>query len=368
MPDQFTKVTTKGYGTRIGESIGRVVLGFALFIGSFGLLFWNEGRADLSTVASTAVDVSAAQDGDFVWVTGEVTGSEPLGDDLYLDAGDYLLVERIVEMYAWVEKTEESSSTNVGGSETTTTTYDYVKEWTHDPKNAGEFEYPENHSNPNLAVLANEFVVRTVTVDGYTLDGRSLEFPLKSSLSLTKEIVSLSAGAELATSEFVFLGSGTLSNPALGDVRISYRVVPSDFTGTAFGELDGMSEINSYTDEDGNEIYRLFDGSREEAITQMHSEFVATTWILRILGFVMMWTGLVFVLGPLSVLLDILPVAGSLSRFLVVVVTLPVAVVLSLVTIVISAILHSLIALIVAVLVLVGGMIFWARSRKVKAA
>jgi len=129
MPDQFVKVTTKGYGTRIGESVGRVVVGILLFLGSFGLLFWNEGRADLSTVANKAIDVGTAQDGDLVWVTGEVSTDAKIGDDLYLDAGDYLAVERNVEMYAWVEKTEESSTTNVGGSETTTTTYDYVKEW-----------------------------------------------------------------------------------------------------------------------------------------------------------------------------------------------------------------------------------------------
>ncbi len=365
MPDQFTKVTTKGYGTRLGESVGRVIVGVLMFLGSFGLLYWNEGRADLSDVAANAVDVSAAQKGDFVWVTGEVTGSEEIADGLYLNAGPYLEIVREVEMYAWVEKTEESSNTNLGGSETTTTTYNYVKEWTESPESSGEFEYPEGHINPSLPIEGDETIVRTVLVDGYKLDGDSVELPPAEALDLTDEIVELSAGAELANNEYIFLGNGSIASPQLGDVRISYRVVSTDFTGTAFGVLDG-TELEAYVDEDGNKVYRLFDGSRDEALAQMHGEFVATTWILRILGFALMWGGLAFVFGPISVLLDILPVAGSLSRFLVIIITLPVALVLSLVTIVISAIIHNTIALIIAILLVIGALIAGAKAMRKK--
>ncbi len=60
MPDQFTDVTTTGYGGRIVNSIKGVVIGLILFVVSFGLLYWNEGRVDLSNIAKTATEISSA--------------------------------------------------------------------------------------------------------------------------------------------------------------------------------------------------------------------------------------------------------------------------------------------------------------------
>ena len=59
MPEQYTEVTRKGYGTRIGESITGILFGLILFIASFVLIFWNEGRYDLSKLARTAVEIEA---------------------------------------------------------------------------------------------------------------------------------------------------------------------------------------------------------------------------------------------------------------------------------------------------------------------
>jgi len=61
MADQFTDVTTTGYGGRIINSIKGVVIGLILFVVSFGLLYWNEGRVDLSNIAKTATEISPQQ-------------------------------------------------------------------------------------------------------------------------------------------------------------------------------------------------------------------------------------------------------------------------------------------------------------------
>ena len=85
MPNVFTKTTTVGYGSRIMKSIVGVLLGIALFIGSFAVLYWNEGRADLSKIAVTATDISVdatvAVDGSLVSVSDVLSSTETLGDN-----------------------------------------------------------------------------------------------------------------------------------------------------------------------------------------------------------------------------------------------------------------------------------------------
>lgn len=362
MPDTFTRVTTKSWGSRLVDSVGKVVAGIVMFVASFGLLFWNEGRTDISGVAAKADHVSSTEiadtslEGALVSTTGEVTADELVGD-LYLEDGEYLLVERHVEMYAWVEEEEERTETNLGGSETTTTTYTYTKEWTSNPRSTSEFADPEGHTNPGMTIKANEVQVGRFMVGAYGVDAGTVELPAADPLVLTEENTVLAAGAELASDEFVFLGTGTLAEPILGDIRVSYHVVPTGFTGTVFGKLSG-DDVTMYVNEDGDKLFRLFEGSRDEAISTLHQEFVVTTWILRVVGFCLMWFGLMALVGPIAVLLDVLPFLGSTTRFIVGVVTFPVAFILSVITIVISMIIHNIVALVIVLALVIAGSIF----------
>jgi len=369
MPNSFTTTTTTGYGTRIGKSFGGVIVGILLFLGSFGVLFWNEGRTDLASVAKKSVELptgavttDAALQGQFVSASGVVTSTEALGDDAFLKPGKYLAVDRSVEMYAWVEKKTENSNTNVGGSETTQTTYDYTMEWTNDPMSPSEMEYSADHENPALSLSDDSFTVANLTVGSYAVSGTA-DLPSTSALTLAKDNVILSDGAILSGG-YVFQGTGTATSPKLGDIRVSYSTLTPGFEGTAFGTLQS-GKIVKYTNEDGDSLFRVFDGSRSEAITTLHSEFVTMGWILRLVGFFMMWFGLAGILGPISTLLDILPFLGSTSRFVVSAVTLPIALVLTTITVIVSMIMHSLIALIVvAALVIVAAVLIAKRMPK----
>ena len=45
MSDSFTETTSESWGSRLMSAIGGVLVGIVLFLVSFPLLFWNEGRA-----------------------------------------------------------------------------------------------------------------------------------------------------------------------------------------------------------------------------------------------------------------------------------------------------------------------------------
>lgn len=374
MADQFTTTTTTGYGSRIMNSIKGVVVGLLLFVSSFGLLYWNEGRVDMSQIASTAVEISAttqdtAANGKLVSSTGIFNSDETVGDNMFLNPDKFIAVERNVEMYAWEETSESKSTTNTGGSETTTTTYKYDKVWTSSPAESSKFNQPAGHENPAQVLEGDIVKVSKATLGVYGVDMAKVVLPPFEKLTLTATNVTLKDGAVLANGDYLFMSKtagSTFTAPLVGDYRISYTVLYPGKDGTIFGKLDGVN-IAPYFDEKNNELYRVFSGTRDEAISTMHSEYTMMLWIFRAIGFLMMWIGLSMLFGPISVLLDFLPIFGQISRALIGGVTFLVSLVLSVVTILISMILHNVIALVVSLVVVVGAIgafIFIMKKRK----
>jgi len=351
MPDQFTTVTTRGYGSRIFDSIKGVVFGFLLFVAAFGVLYWNEGRVDLSSIAKKSTEISSttpsdgSANGTFVSTTGTVSSTEMLGDSLYLKPGAYLEVNRVPEMYAWTEEKTEKKQSNTGGSETTTTTYTYKMEWTAKPMNSSSFNQPTGHINPAMKLSAATNTVSELSVGVYKVDGKSVDLPAAVALDLTADNLNIPADAKISDNH-IYVGGANPGAPVLGNERVSYKVVNGGFTGTVFGKAEG-SKISRYTDEQGNALYRVFDGDRAASLAQMHGEFVLALWLFRLLGFMMMWIGLGLILGPVGIILDFFPILGSIGKAAISLITFPVALVLSVITIVVSMLLHSIVALLI---------------------
>lgn len=404
MSHKFVKTTRTGLGSKLGGSIKGVFVGILLFLVSFGVLFWNEGRVDVSEVAKDAVEIDSEQlatdaEGKFVHTSGKVVSEEQIGDGLYLIPGNYLAVERTVEMYSWVEQTESETEDEWGGGETTETTYTYVKEWDENPASTSSFEYPTDHENPVKGIENYSGRAGSAKIGVYDLDVGKLSLSGFENLTLNEEVVDVSKiegtvaeedmvedddfsyewgisveeaeGGEVVEESgvglvggYIFVGEGTLNSPEVGDLRISYSVLRSGTEGTVFGKLDGMKLV-TYVDDDTS-LYRMFTGTRDEALATMHGEYKFMLWIFRLIGFVMMWIGLSSLFGPIVVLLGIIPALGSLSRSLIGFITFLVALILSVVTIVVSMILHSVVALIVAVVIAVLIVLYVLKMRMKK--
>lgn len=370
MPDQFTTTTTTGYGQRIIGSFFGILFGILLFFGSFVLLYWNEGRIDVSSIARTqtvavspsSVDTSA--NGKGVSVTGEIASNEILGDNLFLKPANYISIQRMVEMYSWVENVENKSTTNPGGSQTTQTTYTYVKNWQENPPDSSTFSHPEGHINPSKPYSSDSFYVSSANIGAYGISPASM-YPPTSDIQLTIQDTLLPSNGKI-DSNYIFIpvtASSSLSSPYIGDIRIKYTVLKPGTSVTAFGKLD-QSNIVPYYFNQNNSLYRLTMGTRDEGIAQMHSEYSMSLWLFRLLGFIMMFMGLNLIFGPISVLLDILPIFGEISRGLISLIIFLVAIVLTIVTIIVSMIAHSIIALAISVLVVLIALIVFARWKR----
>lgn len=376
MPDSVTTTTRTGYGSRIIGSIKGILFGLVLFLVSFGVLYWNEGRVDLSKVAKTSTEISSASvnadsslNGTLVSTSGAVTSGETVGDDLFLKPGAYLDVNRSVEMFAWVEKSESKTKTNTGGSQTTETTYTYVQEWTGSPADSSNFNVPAGHENPAMTIEDGFKSVSTAQIGAYSFDPHKADLPGAKDLDLKATDVNLVDGATLANQDYLFIKkspAGTITTPGLGDMRVSYTALTVPFDGTLFGKLDG-STIDPFVTKKGDTLYRVFNEDRDSSIASMHSEHTSSMWILRLVGFMMMWFGLTAMFAPISVVLDVLPIFGTVSRTLIGMIAFGVALALSIMTIVVSAVLHSLLAVIIIGVLLVGGLIagvmYWRKSK-----
>ena len=155
--------------------------------------------------------------------------------------------------------------------------------------------------------------------------------------------------------EYLFRGHGSVDQPALGDVRVSYEAVLPGQQVTLFGKRSGATVV-AFLNDKNDKLFRAVPGTHEQAIAQLHGEHVMKTWIVRFLGFLMMWIGLSMLLGPVNAVLDIIPFIGSAGRFLTSIALFPVALVLAVVTIVVAVIAHSTILLVLTIVVFVGGL------------
>ncbi|MFH1537057.1 MAG: TMEM43 family protein [Patescibacteria group bacterium] len=355
MPDQFKEVTRTSYGSKVKSSFGGVLIGLILFVGSFVLLYWNEGRVDISNIAATATQIQADEtntdvEGNLVSAYGELKTEENIGDD-YLVEDNYVQLVRTTEMYSWIEEEESETKTETGGSDVTETTYTYDTDWTSDPEDSSDFKYPEEHENPNKSVDDKTVNNNKTYIGNYKIDTTKVDLPSLSEITLNETNTILDAESELVNS-YIFIGEGTLSNPEVGDIRISYQALSPGADVTVFGKLDGTN-ISTYADEDANTLYRVFNSTHEEALATMHTEYVTSMWIFRAVGFIMMWIGLAMFLGPISTILSFIPLLGKAGRGLISIITFVIAAILSILTILISMILQSTVALVIIGIVIV---------------
>lgn len=368
MADQYTEVTHSGYFKNVFNSFIGALLGVLLFLGSFVVLWINEGTVNLATIAqkstpALAATVDPALDGKLLAATGKLSSSETLGDESFLRPGNYLALNRTVEMYAWVEHTSSETKKNVGGSSTTETTYTYKKEWTSNPESTSSFRHAAGHENPSMPFENASWKVSSATLGAYTVDPQTLELPGGSELSLDDAATELDDGW-LIKSGYIVNAANALTSPKVGDMRVSYSAVPNNVDVTLFGKASAGQLVPF--EAKGTSLYRAFTENREAAIQTLDTEYRLWIWIMRLIGFFMMWFGLIFCFGPINTMLDVLPFLGGAGRLVTSAVMFGISLLLSILTIVISIIAHNIFLLIGVFLLVVGGIYLWGRMRKPK--
>ena len=344
MSDRFVETTRKGWFSRIGDSVGGALIGLLIFVVAFPLLFWNEGRAvrrakDLAygkdAVVSVRPDaIDGANRAKLVHVSGSASATKKPVDPTFGVAPDALALKRTVQMYQWKQSSSSKTKNNVGGSETKTTEYRYEKVWSSSHIPSGNFRKPQGHQNPaSMPYESATFVAKQAKLGAFELAPRYLN-ELDASKPHEASNIKLPAGG-VEHGGGVYIGDP--SSATVGDVKITFTVAPAGVLTVVGKQIDGG--IHPYKDEELNDPIALIQRGKHSADDMFASAQEANwilTWVLRLVGFLLMFFGLRLAARPLSVVGSLIPFIGKIIGFGTGLVAFFVALALSAITVAIA--------------------------------
>jgi hypothetical protein len=313
--NSITETTTTGWLSRMGSSLVGVLIGIVLLPCAIFLLSWNEGRAvtaatglkrGLSTIVEVSADTVNPQNNlKLVYLNGILSGATPAVDPWNkLSANGLLRLQRRVEMYQWLERESETTSNNIGGSQTTQKTYTYSLGWAETAVNSAQFKVPAGHQNPAMPLKSQTFDANPVKIGAFTLD-KSLVQDLTNFEPL--ETLTQAPAGYRVLGNLVYKGVNP-DQPVLGDVRVTYSAIAAQTYSIAAQQNN--STLTIYQDAKNDYKIALIEPgvvSAQKLFADQASTEKMITWACRIGGFLLLLIGFNLIMGPLAMLVAFLP-------------------------------------------------------------
>ena len=348
---------------RLGSSFRGVLIGLALFVAGFPILFWNEGRAvdtakRLKEGAGAVVDVpadkiDAANEGKLVHVSGKADTQDVLSDDVFGVSATALRLKRTVEVYQTVEHSETTREKR-GDKTVEKTTYTYSNEWCTKPVDSSQYhEAAKRTANPPAAMPYGDVdkIAQNVTLGAFTLseahvkrmgEKKPFAFPADfkapasvpgaqyqngiiyvpynaaaaavapAATNVAAAATNVATAVANAAASAIVGGHSVAMAPEPGDVRVTFRVVlPHDVT--VVERQDGNT-LSPWPASDGETLSFVRDGRVPAAkiFADAQSMNSKITWLLRLVGLLVMYFGLKKVLGPIDTLVDAIPILNGI--------------------------------------------------------
>lgn len=312
------------------DSIKGILVGIVLFVVAFPVLFMNEGCAVKTykslkegkggCVALAEPKVDAANDQKMVHFSGDAVTKEVVKDAELGISETAISLQRKVEVFLWDEIEKSTSKKKVGGSKDTKKTYTYKKVWTDSPDSSeydsSKFQESQRQKHQNKIALpyrSNTMLATNVTAGEFNLNP-SLVGKIQGAKPVKLDAAKLpeAVRSEGKLKGNVFYVGTNIGDPQIGDMKISFAAVPSGQKISVYAQQTGKS-LQPYQTEAGDALQRLQMGthSKEAMFEAAEAENAMKTWIIRLVGFLMMGIGLCLVFKPMSVLADVLPILGS---------------------------------------------------------
>jgi hypothetical protein len=367
----YQETTTTGYGQRVGNSFRGILPGLLLFLAGTALLWWNEGRAVKTdkmlkeaegvTVKMESIDrVDPQFDGKLVYATGLATTADSLIDSDFGIGAKAIKMKRKVEYYQWVEHQSSQSRDKLGGKQETVTTYTYERRWTPSPVESARFRDPAYQQKNYVLKTVEEQSLRaeSVSFGAYTLNDSQVnaiwgDVPVELQIDEKRlgdwdkevgkayerrhprtvakapvkvvEVPDTAAADTLPPDapnkvdlEYVHVNGNvvyyglTPGSPEVGDVRVTFnKVMPGQVT--IIAKASGNT-FTSFKAKNGKTFSTLQMGQRDldEIYEGEHQGNSIFLWILRIVGILMVISGLKGIFGIIAMLLKVIPFLSNI--------------------------------------------------------
>ena len=363
---------------------------------------------------------SAEFEGELVCATAMANTDEVLTDKEFGISENAISLSRKVEYFQWVEHSESKSEDKLGGKQETTTTYTYTREWVSSPVNSDEFKDPAYQGkNYTWTTVEDQDVwAENVTFGAYVLN-ESLIHSINSTEALELNIdeqqlqamdktiadtyarikglptsntnVAQAQPAQpaqpvaadstaLADSvktvipdsisqnnkvdlEYVHqmgnvLYYGRTANaPEVGDVRITFeKVVPAKVT--VVSQVEGNT-FKPYTASNKKKFQTLRMGKKsiDEIFEEENESNSMWTWVLRIVGILLVISGFKGLFGFLETILKVVPFLANIFAFGVGIICTIVGLVYSLIVIALAWIFYR--PVLGIIILLIAGFLIW---------
>lgn len=357
---ELREVHKAGWLERMGGSFKGIATGFGMIVAGVVLLFWNEGRAvktakalaeGAGAVVSVAVDqVDPANEGKLVHVSGKADTKEVLEDADFGVKVTALRLSRRTEIFQWVEH-EKTRRIKKGDKEYDETTYTYKQEWRSKPVDSSGFK-EAGHSNPfaelnfpdaqtyakdatlgafrlserNVKGVGGEITYAFPTnyvlpeaMKGAQLRNNTIYIPAPKTVETTRTAAGTSPllAAAQAASNAVNNAVNTMvrdvvATPQVGDVRVRFFVVYPKVISLCQKQVG--ETFAPWKASNGKEIYLQDDGEKtaDEMFTSAQQSNKIWTWVLRVLGFLLLSGGFRGLFGPIETLVDVIPILNGI--------------------------------------------------------
>ncbi len=370
MSDQFRVVSREGWFSRLGGAIKGILVGLLMFVAAIPLLFWNEGRAvttynSLKEGAGAVVETTAAPrntslDGGLVHLSGAVQVEGTLRDAEFGVEQRALRLERTAEMFQWKESSETKEEKKLGGGVERVTTYTYATDWEDGLVDSSDFAQPDGHRNPDsMPYQSQRLSADAGRIGDYRVDSAVLG-QVGGWQDLAVSVGSLPADVQAGFAEQAgwLYRSRNPGSPSVGDIRVRFRMVPEQ-TISVIARQSG-ERLDAYPTRAGDELLLVDEGVVPAAQMFEAAQAANTmlTWIIRGAGFMLMWIGLGLVFKPMSVLMDVIPMFGTIVGKGIGFVSFILAAMTALIVIAVAWIVYRPL-LAISLLVIVVGLVVW---------
>lgn len=369
----YTEVTTQSWGSRLSNSIKGLVFDLLLIAASALLLFWNEGRAVKTAQAldegaekvipvESNATVDPANENQLVHMSGQAVTNETLTDPQFGLTLPAIALKRTVEYYQWVEESESHEEKQMGGSTRTVTTYTYTRKWCDEPKNSANFKEPGHDNFVACQVEDATLYANQVQFGAFRLSpGQVQRVDKDRAVNLTQYPLAPTPGCRhfvngnvltISRADFhpaqapVYAPEGqpqyqqqpyqqpqyqqpqyqqqpyqqqyqpagpAAPMPNIGDVRITWTYAAPQETLSLIAVQTGDT-FKGYRAKSGYHVNLLYMGvcTPEQMFERAHFENKVLLWLLRAVGWLLMYIGLRCLFSVLSVLADVVPFLGNL--------------------------------------------------------
>jgi hypothetical protein len=190
------------------------VLAIAIVAAGFGLRrAQSPSLLPVGTAVSTPDLTDTASPGRKVTVTGKLEISKPPRDSQLGITADAAILFRHVEMYEWLEHCESDACR-------------YDTGWSRQPIDSHKFSIPVGHENPAFPFVDERFAAGEIRVGAFAIDPELIAIQT-AAVDYPVRVAALPPNLAATFREVNgTLLTGSEGPPVVGEVRVTYRIVP----------------------------------------------------------------------------------------------------------------------------------------------